>query len=161
MNDPTQALLRRIERKLDKPVLPYWYPPPGAFFQDAIGQASVGIGGAFSTIYTFTVPPQRQCMITKLGLEPNDPAAAATVSFRMLINNTPHYNYQAPPVLLGTIDNPADVYVSIDQRQVFELQLADTAAVGHVIFYRLWYWTWDDQLFARPGGGDELAPEDV
>lgn len=161
MSNGVPGALERIERLLRKPILPYWYPPPGSYFQDPIGQAATTLGGAYSTIYSFRVPSTRSAMVSKLGLEPNDPAASATVTFRILINNTPHYNYQAPPVLLGTIDNPADVYIPLEGDQLFELQLADTAAVGHAIFYRLWYWTWDEQIFARPGQQDELPPEEV
>jgi hypothetical protein len=145
--------------------LAHWFPPRGAYVQDIIQSVqTVPSGGpvTFVTAYEFDTPQEQLAQLGWLGIESNDPSAGATVTWRFLIDNSAHYNYNAPPVFLGTVDDPAHIYIAIEGAHHVALQFSDTALLaGHTMFFRLFYWFWNPKLYAHPMGVDEQIGEGV
>jgi hypothetical protein len=143
-------------------LLPHWFPPRGAYVQDVIQSFQTMPAAGFTTAFAFDVPQEQLCQVGWLGIESNDPSAGATVTWRFLIDSSAHYNYNAPPTFLGTVDEPARIYIALEQLRHVELQFSDTAAMaGHTMFFRLFYWFWNAKLFQHAMGGDEKLPEGV
>lgn len=173
---PTAAdMLGAIDYKLSRPVLPQQFMPEDAYPQVFVDQTHVfgtswitvgdpqiaGVGNgsiqphardSAGNFHTLIVQPQKRAAIKRFAAVTDSIVGNMFIRFRFLLNGATHWNYQAPPTLFGTISNPVETWVVLDQSQNLDLQLFNLdPTVAYDVFTTLVVWTWDPEPIRRAG----------
>lgn len=156
------ARVQFLVQQAARPIMPQLAPPVGihTYFRDDISQATIAAStlvfatpvASSGTGFSFQVPAGRLELVTWVGMDIDTPGGLAFMRFRFTVDGAPIRNYQAPPVLLGTINNPTQIYVELRAESLFEMQFTNSSPVASfTVTARLGHWSYDPGAML-PGG---------